>query len=170
MNSLKNKIICSNNASKKRKNASKEIDGTNPPRKSYPKPVATACIRSSSILPIAALRAQLVESVRQFPTTIIVGETGSGKSTQLVQYLADEFHGKNQDGCIVCTQPRRVAAVTIAQRVAAERGCAVGEEVGYSIRFEDRTTHKTKIKFVTGDIHCPSIKFQVICFLEMHFH
>ena len=152
MNSLKNKIISSNNASKKRKNASKDKDGANPPRKSYPKPSVIQHIKSSSELPIAALRAQLVESVRQFPTTIIVGETGSGKSTQLVQYLADEFHGKNQDGCIVCTQPRRVAAVTIAQRVAAERGCAIGEEVGYSIRFEDRTTHKTKIKFVTGTV------------------
>ena len=107
-------------------------------------------ISSSSDLPIAALRAQLVESVKTFPTTIVVGETGSGKSTQLVQYLADEFHSKGQSGCIVCTQPRRVAAVTIAQRVASERGCSVGEEVGYSIRFEDKTSRRTKIKFVTG--------------------
>ena len=114
-------------------------------------------ISKASDLPIAALRSQLIESIREFQTTIVVGETGSGKSTQLVQYLADELHSKGQAGCIVCTQPRRVAAVTIAQRVASERDCALGTEVGYSIRFEDKTSHKTKIKFVTGELSCFSL-------------
>ena len=109
-------------------------------------------VSKASDLPIAALRSQLIESINKFSTTIVVGETGSGKSTQLVQYLADELHSKGQAGCIVCTQPRRVAAVTIAQRVASERNCTLGAEVGYSIRFEDETSHKTKIKFVTGKL------------------
>lgn len=54
--------------------------------------------------------------------------------------------------CIVCTQPRRVAAVTVAKRVAHERGCDVGEEVGYCIRFDDKTGPNTKIKFVTDGV------------------
>ena len=154
-NSLKNKIINSNQRNAKRKIAINGIQVANPIKKAFVKPIQAApVIHSSSDLPIAALKAQLVESVKSFPTTIVVGETGSGKSTQLVQYLADEFHSKGQSGCIVCTQPRRVAAVTIAQRVASERGCSVGEEVGYSIRFEDRTSHRTRIKFVTGESSC----------------
>jgi ATP-dependent RNA helicase DHX8/PRP22 len=149
-NSLKNKIINSSKHNKKRKQPSESNNNLIHTKKSFLKPSTVPIISSSVDLPIAALRAQLVDCVKSFPTTIIVGETGSGKSTQLVQYLADEFHSKGQPGCIVCTQPRRVAAVTIAQRVAAERGCVVGNEVGYSIRFEDKTSTRTKIKFVTG--------------------
>lgn len=149
--SLKNKIINSSQRNVKRKNCVKDTHITNLVKKEIVNPSATVpIICNSSELPIAALKAQLIESVKSFPTTIVVGETGSGKSTQLVQYLADEFHSKGQSGCIVCTQPRRVAAVTIAQRVASERGCSVGEEVGYSIRFEDKTSYRTRIKFVTG--------------------
>ena len=151
--SLKNKITASNQRTAKRKNVPvKDSLEVNTVKHKYIKPsTAPVVVSSSSVdLPIAALRAKLVASIKSHPTTIVVGETGSGKSTQLVQYLADEFHSKGQPGCIVCTQPRRVAAVTIAQRVAAERGGAVGEEVGYSIRFEDKTSYKTKIKFVTG--------------------
>jgi HrpA-like RNA helicase len=115
-------------------------------------------------LPIAALKEQLVASVMKYSTTIVVGETGSGKSTQLVQYLVDDYltkksisnnrpkDAKAKPSCIACTQPRRVAAVTIAQRVAFERNVAVGDEVGYSIRFEDKTSSKTRIKFVTDGV------------------
>ena len=162
--SLKNKIINSNQRNAKRKISIKDIHTTSSIKKVFVKPnVTVPVVHSSSDLPIAALKAQLVESVKSFPTTIVVGETGSGKSTQLVQYLADEFHSKGQSGCIVCTQPRRVAAVTIAQRVASERGCSVGDEVGYSIRFEDRTSHRTRIKFVTGESSC----FRLKCTLQV---
>lgn len=147
--SLKIKIT-NNQQNSKRKKSFK--DNNQKTKTFFPTQLNTARCSSSSDLPIAALRAQLVHSVKTFPTTIIVGETGSGKSTQLAQYLADEFFSKNQEGCIVCTQPRRVAAVTIAQRVASERGCVVGQEVGYSIRFEDKTSYKTKIKFVTDGV------------------
>lgn len=148
--SLKGKIDSSNQQNLKRKNTFKDNQKTNHDKKLSIRPRKAAIITSANDLPIAALRKELIESVRSFSTTIIVGETGSGKSTQLAQYLADEYHSKGQPGCIVCTQPRRVAAVTIAQRVASERGCNLGEEVGYSIRFEDKTSAKTKIKFVTG--------------------
>ncbi|KNC69485.1 hypothetical protein SARC_18004, partial [Sphaeroforma arctica JP610] len=79
---------------------------------------------------------------------IIVGETGSGKTTQLPQYLYEE--GFCDDGKMLgCTQPRRVAAMSVAARVAEEMDVKLGHEVGYSIRFEDCTTEKTKLKYMT---------------------
>jgi len=81
---------------------------------------------------------------------VIVGETGSGKTTQLAQYLFEE--GYARDGMIGCTQPRRVAAVSVAKRVSEEMRVPLGEEVGYSIRFEDLTSKKTKIKYMTDGV------------------
>jgi pre-mRNA-splicing factor ATP-dependent RNA helicase DHX38/PRP16 len=69
---------------------------------------------------------------------IIVGETGSGKTTQLTQYLHED--GYSHYGMIGCTQPRRVAAMSVAKRVSDEMGTHLGEEVGYAIRFEDCTS------------------------------
>lgn len=78
---------------------------------------------------------------------IVVGDTGSGKTTQMVQYLAED--GYADRGRIGCTQPRRVAAMSVAKRVAEEVGCRLGQEVGYTIRFEDCTSPETKIKYMT---------------------
>lgn len=78
---------------------------------------------------------------------IVVGDTGSGKTTQITQYLAEE--GINAGGKIACTQPRRVAAMSVAKRVAEEVGCRLGQEVGYTIRFEDCTGPETRIKYMT---------------------
>lgn len=78
---------------------------------------------------------------------IIIGETGSGKTTQITQYLHEAGFSKN--GKIGCTQPRRVAAMSVAKRVAEEMNVKLGDEVGYSIRFEDYTSHKTIIKYMT---------------------
>ena len=78
---------------------------------------------------------------------IVVGDTGSGKTTQIVQYLAEA--GFAEKGKIGCTQPRRVAAMSVSKRVAEEVGCRLGQEVGYTIRFEDCTSPETKIKFMT---------------------
>ena len=77
----------------------------------------------------------------------MIGETGSGKTTQITQYLAEE--GYTAVGKIGCTQPRRVAAVSVAKRVSEEFGCRLGQEVGYTIRFEDCTSPETKIKYMT---------------------
>lgn len=99
-------------------------------------------------LPIFAYREQLLEAVEQFQTLIIVGETGSGKTTQIPQYLAEAGYTKNGMK-IGCTQPRRVAAMSVAARVADEMGSKIGFEVGYSIRFEDCTSEKTTIKYMT---------------------
>jgi len=78
---------------------------------------------------------------------VVIGETGSGKTTQMTQYMAEM--GYTTQGMIGCTQPRRVAAMSVAKRVAEEYGCALGEEVGYTIRFEDCTSPKTVIKYMT---------------------
>lgn len=82
-----------------------------------------------------------------FILTLSSGETGSGKTTQMTQYLAEA--GYTSKGRIGCTQPRRVAAISVAKRVAEECGVKLGEEVGYSIRFEDCTSPSTKIKYMT---------------------
>lgn len=78
---------------------------------------------------------------------IVVGDTGSGKTTQMVQYMAEA--GYADRGRIGCTQPRRVAAMSVAKRVAEEVGCRLGQEVGYTIRFEDCTSPETRIKYMT---------------------
>ena len=79
---------------------------------------------------------------------IVEAETGSGKTTQLPQYLHEA--GYTKGGLKVgCTQPRRVAAMSVAARVAEEMGVRLGQEVGYSIRFEDATSDKTVLKYMT---------------------
>ncbi|KAH6608136.1 helicase [Trichoderma cornu-damae] len=98
-----------------------------------------------SLLPIAKHRESLLYVVETFPITIVIGQTGSGKSTQIPQFL--ERAGWCSDGKII--GPRRVAATTVALRVADEVGCEIGKEVGYSIRFEDVTSSSTRIKFLT---------------------
>ncbi|CCD50470.1 hypothetical protein BofuT4_P088690.1 [Botrytis cinerea T4] len=107
--------------------------------------------KPSSLLPIAQHRESLLYLIETYPVTIVVGHTGSGKTTQIPQFL--EQAGWCEDGKqIAVTQPRRVAATTVAIRVAEEVGCEVGKEVGYSIRFEDVTSATTKIKFLTDGL------------------
>lgn len=98
-------------------------------------------------LPFYQYRDELLAAVREHQCIIIVGETGSGKTTQLPQYLVEDGYAKL--GKIVCTQPRRVAAMSVATRVAEEMGVKLGQEVGYSIRFENATSEKTILLYAT---------------------
>ena len=99
-------------------------------------------------LPVYQWREQLLDAIKEYQVLIIVGETGSGKTTQLPQFLHEA--GYTKGGMKVgCTQPRRVAAMSVAARVAEEMGVRLGKEVGYSIRFEDCTSDKTVIKYMT---------------------
>jgi pre-mRNA-splicing factor ATP-dependent RNA helicase DHX15/PRP43 len=80
---------------------------------------------------------------------VFVGETGSGKTTQIPQFVLFDDLPQTQRKMVACTQPRRVAAMSVAQRVAEEMDVKLGEEVGYSIRFEDKTSSKTILKYMT---------------------
>lgn len=98
-------------------------------------------------LPIFTLKKELMQAIADNQVLVVIGETGSGKTTQMTQYMAEM--GLTSQGCIGCTQPRRVAATSVAKRVAEEFGCKLGQEVGYSIRFEDCTSQETVIKYMT---------------------
>jgi len=101
-------------------------------------------------LPIFAYRNELVEKVLQNPITILVGETGSGKTTQVPQFMAESLKPHLRGKLIACTQPRRVAAMSVSKRVAEEMDLGYGKEVGYTIRFDDFTDpQKTFLKYCT---------------------
>ncbi|KAG8466897.1 hypothetical protein KFE25_008276 [Diacronema lutheri] len=109
---------------------------------------AEATARERASLPIYPYRDELLAAVAQYQVLVIVGETGSGKTTQIPQYMHEGGYtagGKK----VGCTQPRRVAAMSVAKRVADELGCKLGHEVGYSIRFEDCTSERTVLKYMT---------------------
>ncbi len=98
-------------------------------------------------LPITARREEIVQAIRTRPVVILSGETGCGKSTQIPKMCIEA--GRGLRGMIAVTQPRRIAAVTIAGRIAEEMGEPVGRSVGYKIRFEDTTPRDAWIKVVT---------------------
>ncbi|KAK3789393.1 hypothetical protein RRG08_005541 [Elysia crispata] len=114
---------------------------------SYGKKETKSIIEQRQSLPIFKLKDDLLKAVSDNQILIVIGETGSGKTTQITQYLAEA--GYTTRGKIGCTQPRRVAAMSVAKRVSEEFGCRLGQEVGYTIRFEDCTSTETKIKYMT---------------------
>lgn len=130
---------------------------------------ATALWDSRKTLPVWSHSAELREGLRQKDIMLVAGETGSGKSTQVPQLLVREPWCRTQDrtikvdgvtrtvkigGCIAITEPRRVAAISLARRVAEEMGTPLGSsspasKVGYSVRFDNSTSSSTQIKFLT---------------------
>ncbi|XP_016334083.1 ATP-dependent RNA helicase DHX8-like, partial [Sinocyclocheilus anshuiensis] len=108
---------------------------------SYGKKTQLSILEQRESLPIYKLKEQLIQAVHDNQILIVIGETGSGKTTQITQYLAEA--GYTTRGKIGCTQPRRVAAMSVAKRVSEEYGCCLGQEVGYTIRFEDCTSPET---------------------------
>ncbi|XP_069471235.1 probable ATP-dependent RNA helicase DHX40 isoform X3 [Ambystoma mexicanum] len=103
--------------------------------------------RGEDVLPIYHYREKLVKAVKDSTFLIVTGETGSGKTTQLPQYLHKA--GFAQHGMIGVTQPRRVATISVALRVAEELQCSLGHTVGYQVRFDDCTSKDTAIKYMT---------------------
>ncbi|KAH9964577.1 P-loop containing nucleoside triphosphate hydrolase protein [Russula dissimulans] len=101
-------------------------------------------------LPAFACREDILKSIRDNQVVIVIGETGSGKTTQLAQFLYEDGYCAN--GLVGCTQPRRVAAMSVAKRVSEEMECKLGGLVGYAIRFEDCTSAQTKIKYMTDGV------------------
>ncbi|XP_055714042.1 ATP-dependent RNA helicase DHX33 [Phlebotomus papatasi] len=98
-------------------------------------------------LPLFPVRESIIEQIRGSDTLIFLGETGSGKTTQIPQYVHES--GLTRTGMVAVTQPRRIAAISVAQRVAQEKFCQVGEIVGYTVRFEDCSSAATKIRYMT---------------------
>lgn len=126
-------------------------------------------------LPVFKLRNHILYLVENYQTVVIVGETGCGKSTQIPQYLLEA--GWGAEGHVIgVTQPRRVAAVTVATRVAEERGALLGDEVGYTIRFDDTSDPtRTRVKFLTDGMMIREImedpllkKYSVVMLDEAH--
>uniref|UniRef100_A0A1I8FXI1 RNA helicase n=1 Tax=Macrostomum lignano TaxID=282301 RepID=A0A1I8FXI1_9PLAT len=109
--------------------------------------MAKSILEQRESLPIFRLKTELVQAIRDNRILVVIGETGSGKTTQMTQYMAEA--GYTVSGRIACTQPRRVAAMSVAKRVAEEFGCRLGQEVGYTIRFEDCSSPETQIKYMT---------------------
>ena len=109
---------------------------------------ATSIEETRKSLPMYQYRDDIMNAVKEYQVLIVCAETGSGKTTQLPQYLHEA--GYTKEGLkIGCTQPRRVAAMSVAARVADEMGVRLGNEVGYAIRFEDKTSDKTVVKYMT---------------------
>ena len=126
------------------------------------------------ILPVNEFKSTIIQSINENQIFICISETGSGKTTQIPQFCLDaNLIGTNS--MIGITQPRRVAAITVAHRVSEERNCKVGETVGYSVRFDDQTSPKTRIKYMTDGIllrECladPKLsKYKIIMLDEAH--
>ncbi|KAG5503449.1 hypothetical protein JKF63_05588 [Porcisia hertigi] len=130
--------------------------------------------RQRESLPIYDCKEELLRYIGENAVTVVVGETGSGKTTQLVQYLHQRGYAR-QGKIIGCTQPRRLAAIGVARRVSDEMGCALGTTVGYSIHLDDTTTAETHVKFMTDGVllretvNDPSLdKYSVVMLDEAH--
>ena len=101
-------------------------------------------------LPIDDHRDAILAALRTHPVVVVAGDTGSGKTTQIPQYCLDL--GIPETKQVACTQPRRVAAVSVAERVAQERGTAIGAEIGWQHRFGRCLSERTRVKFMTDGI------------------
>ncbi|XP_043241748.1 3'-5' RNA helicase YTHDC2-like isoform X2 [Amphibalanus amphitrite] len=108
--------------------------------------------RAGQQLPIWPLKDDILRTVGHNQVTLLVGDTGSGKTTQVPQFLLDQYHAAGRPLRILCTQPRRISALTVAERVAAERDETVGQTVGYQIRLESRVSPKTLLTFCTSGV------------------
>ncbi|MDX9786479.1 MAG: ATP-dependent RNA helicase HrpA [Desulfobacterales bacterium] len=108
---------------------------------------ARPAISEFADLPITAKKEEIIAAIRAHAVVIISGETGSGKTTQIPKFCLAA--GRGIDGLIGCTQPRRIAAITVAERIAEELGEPAGRSVGYKIRFTDKTGPNAYIKIMT---------------------
>ncbi|MGQ0835086.1 MAG: ATP-dependent RNA helicase HrpA, partial [Gammaproteobacteria bacterium] len=110
----------------------------------------TLKVTYDAALPITAHRREILEALERHPVIVVCGATGSGKSTQLPKLCLEA--GRGMDRLIGHTQPRRIAARALAGRIATELGATLGREIGYQVRFTDRTSRDTRVKLMTDGI------------------
>lgn len=103
-------------------------------------------------LPVSARKDEVIAAMKSAQVVVVVGETGSGKTTQLPKMALELALSEGRTGMVGCTQPRRLAATSVAKRVAEELQVQPGAEVGHEVRFDKRTTKETQVKFMTDGI------------------
>ncbi|CAI5503236.1 unnamed protein product [Closterium sp. Naga37s-1] len=103
-------------------------------------------------LPIMAYREEITRAIEQHQVVLIVGETGCGKTTQVPQFILDHEWGKGRRCRVLCTQPRRISATSVAERIAAERGEKIGHTVGYQIRLESKGNRSSSLWMCTNGV------------------
>lgn len=114
------------------------------------KNLGVECNRLRSALPMYARRSDILDVIKKHQVCVILGETGSGKSTQMTQYIYQA--GFANTGMIACTQPRKIAAVSLATHVASEMACSVGQVVGYQVGMQKRKSGVTKVLYMTDHV------------------
>eukprot|EP00835_Amoeboradix_gromovi_P001483 NODE_68_length_23780_cov_0.251003.p2 type:complete len:874 gc:universal NODE_68_length_23780_cov_0.251003:8442-5821(-) len=154
--SLNKNILKGSQIIQNRKSSNKPHFPTQSTSHAYAKVVPVS--ESQKQLPIFHKKQEILETIHNNQITIVIGETGSGKTTQLTQYMYHYYcnnvpnYKYSADNIIACTQPRRIAAINVAKRVSYEMNCKLGELVGYSVRFDDTTSSRTKIKYLTDGL------------------
>ncbi|XP_072272182.1 3'-5' RNA helicase YTHDC2 isoform X2 [Pyxicephalus adspersus] len=103
-------------------------------------------------LPVYEKQDEIIKTIKENKVVLIVGETGSGKTTQIPQFILDDCYNHRVPCRLFCTQPRRLAAIAVAERVAAERGETIGQTIGFQIRLESRVSPKTLLTFCTNGV------------------
>ncbi|AQL00170.1 DExH-box ATP-dependent RNA helicase DExH6 [Zea mays] len=103
-------------------------------------------------LPISSFKDVITSTLENHQVVLISGQTGCGKTTQVPQYILDHMWGKGESCKIICTQPRRISAISVAERISAERGEAVGDTVGYKIRLESKGGKNSSVLFCTNGV------------------
>ena len=134
-----------------RDTSGRSASGRNPSRRAEARrAVVVPPITYPEQLPVSARRDEISAAIRDHQVVIVAGETGSGKTTQIPKILLEL--GRGRDGQIGHTQPRRIAARTVAERIAFELGTSLGEIVGYQVRFTDESSERTLVKVMTDGI------------------
>ncbi|MCO5611904.1 hypothetical protein L7F22_066163 [Adiantum nelumboides] len=110
-------------------------------------------------LPIAKFKNEIVSTIQKNQVVLIAGETGCGKTTQVPQYILDHLWSEGRPCRIVCAQPRRISASSVAERIAAERGEPIGQTVGYQIKLESKGGPHSSLMFCTNGV----ILWKLVC-------
>ncbi|KAJ9070858.1 hypothetical protein DSO57_1003321 [Entomophthora muscae] len=152
MDRVGNKVLeATNTAALYSERASGGVQLMRPVRKIETPPFPPQMVEARQRLPMTKLKDQVLDLIRNNQATVVSGATGSGKSTQLPQYMLDDL-GPDQVSRIIVVQPRRISATSLARRVCDERGCTLGQQVGYQVRNDKKLSPATQILFVTTGI------------------